>query len=84
MPVMSRTNLHTVVLVASPLQGYLKSLDWVALVLPHPFPAFSRLDLDYTKDSLCSNAKGLGFESHSSFLSLDSVTLVSVIVMDRS
>ena len=63
---------------------HLKSLDWVASVLPHPFPALSRhaLDLVYTKDSLCSISYtiGLGFESQSRFLFLDSVTLVSVIV----
>ena len=43
------------------------------------------LTLVYAKDSFCSKAIGFGFESQSSFLSLDiSVTLLSLIVTDRA
>ena len=45
--------------------------------LPHPFHAFSGqalLNLVYAKDPFCSKAIGLGFESQSSFLSLDHIS----------
>ena len=45
--------------------------------LPHPFHALSRhtlLNLVYANDPFCSKAIGLGFESQSSFLSLDHIS----------